>query len=87
MEKYDFAGPFLQRALYATLKTLEQEANWDHKYNSFFELIDFDSAGISETALQIWYSEYEEYLQKNREHIKQVALCKLTLEERRALGA
>lgn len=83
MEKYDFAGPFLQKALYATLKTLEQEVNWD---NSLFELIDFDSAGISETALRIWYSEYEEYLRKDQEHIKQTALSKLTLEERRALG-
>lgn len=81
MEKYDFAGPFLQKALYAALKTLE-----DVTYRSCFDLIDFGSADISETALQIWYREYEEYLRKDQERVKQAALSKLTLEERKVLG-
>lgn len=80
---------FAESALCATLKAGDELCK-DRGYN-FYAKIDFDSAGITASELSKWQKKHNALDAKHREEarikaLKETALAKLSLEEKKALG-
>ena len=86
---------FAESALCQTLAALERAFTYADGKGSFYDVIDYEAAGITKQALVMWHKEHKKLDAKHRkeaeakrkqDNLRETALSKLTPEERKALG-